>query len=163
MKKCRRCSKPATLHITDIHQGTVQKLHLCESCAGEYLQQPTPPSDELADALEASDEDSGSEEPVDLVCPNCGITYKEFRKQGRLGCPHDYEAFASQLLPLLENIHESTQHVGKFPKRAPHNSQRQYELIKMRTELRSAVEKEDYELAARLRDQIKSLEDSQEA
>jgi protein arginine kinase activator len=93
-----------------------------------------------------------------LVCPNCGITFREFRSQGRLGCPHDYIAFAKELKPLLENIHNETQHTGKFPKRAPHASQLQYKLIKLRSELRSAIDEEEYETAARIRDEIQSLE-----
>lgn len=162
MKKCRRCSKPATLHITEIHEGTVQKIHLCESCAGEYLQNPAQESDDVEALLESVEGEEPDEEVDEAVCPNCGITYREFRKQGRLGCPHDYVAFADQLLPLLENIHESTQHCGKFPKRAPDASQKQYELIKLRNDLRIAVEKEDYEAAARLRDEIRQLEQRQE-
>jgi protein arginine kinase activator len=158
MKKCRRCSKPATLHITDITDGTVQQIHLCENCASEYLQAPIPPIDEeLESILESSLETDPLEVP-DQTCPNCGITYKEFRKQGRLGCPHDYIEFAERLKPLLENIHESTHHRGKFPKRAPDAGQKQYEMIKMRNDLRTAVEQEDYELAARLRDQIREME-----
>lgn len=161
MKKCRRCSKPATLHITEIHDGTVQKIHLCENCASEYLETPDPSMDEEMDAL--LEEAGLGEDQEELTCPNCGITYREFRKQGRLGCPHDYVAFKERLTPLLENIHESTHHAGKFPKRAPDASQKQYELIKMRNDLRIAVEKEDYEEAAKLRDHIRQLEDQQTA
>lgn len=162
MKKCRRCSKPATLHITDLHQGSVQKIHLCENCASEYLQPSAPDPTDTEAMLEAASDELLQEEE-ELTCPNCGITYREFRKQGRLGCPHDYVAFAKKLQPLLENIHESLQHCGKVPRRAPHASQRQYELIKLRNDLRTAVEKEDYETAARLRDEIKQLEETQNA
>mgnify|MGYP000971956790 CR=1 FL=1 len=92
------------------------------------------------------------------VCPSCGITFKEFRAQGRLGCPHDYIAFEDELLPLLENIHGETEHCGKIPKRAPDSSQQQFRLIKLRSELRSAVDEERYEDAARIRDEIKHVE-----
>jgi protein arginine kinase activator len=163
MKKCRRCSKPATLHITDLHQGSVQKIHLCENCAGEYLQPSTPDPTDAEAILQAASDELGQEDEEELACPNCGITYREFRKQGRLGCPHDYVAFAQKLQPLLENIHENLQHCGKVPRRAPDASQRQYELIKLRNDLRTAVEKEDYESAARLRDEIKQLEETQNA
>lgn len=157
--KCSRCAKPATLHITEIRHGAVQALHLCESCAKEYLSSSSlveseEPSDALAAQLEQLDEDIQS----DLSCPNCGITFQEFRQQGRLGCPHDYVAFEDELMPLLENIHGETQHVGKFPKRAPKSSKRQYELIRLRNSLKAAVEEEQYEDAARLRDEIQSLE-----
>lgn len=163
MKKCRRCSKPATLHITELRSGDVQELHLCENCAHEYLNNPhTMDEGNEAEALAAKlsqvAEGEDLEEMDQLVCPNCGITFREFRSQGRLGCPHDYIAFEDELLPLLENIHEETQHTGKFPKRAPDISQRQYELIKLRSQLRTAVDEEAYEDAARLRDQIQTLE-----
>jgi protein arginine kinase activator len=162
MTKCKRCQKTATLHITEIRSGTVQELHLCETCAQQYLNQE---QDETSDSTEeVSQKDSEALEEFDhLVCPNCGITFREFRSQGRLGCPHDYIAFAKELKPLLENIHGETQHNGKFPKRAPHASQLQYRLIKLRSDLRSAVEEEEYERAARIRDEIQSLEKNFEA
>jgi len=155
MKKCERCSKPAVLHITEIRQGNVQARHLCESCAKDYLHQSSSPksSGSLPEGLSEA-----TEEADDLVCPECGITFKEFRAHGRLGCPNDYLVFQSELVPLLENIHNETQHVGKVPKRAPNASQRQYRLVKLRTRLRAAVEEEMYEEAARLRDEIQTLE-----
>ena len=165
MKKCSRCSKPATLHITEIRQGNVQELHLCESCAQDYLSHPeaagaADEAEKLATKLSEMASDQDLEEIDSLVCPNCGITFREFRSTGRLGCPHDYTAFRRELMPLLENIHNELQHVGKVPKRAPGASQRQYQLIKMRNELRAAIDDEAYERAARLRDEIQVLETS---
>lgn len=160
MKKCSRCNKPATLHITELRQGTVQALHLCEACAQEYLNNATIDETEPESVLQkfGEYEDDDSDALEELVCPSCGITFREFRRQGRLGCPHDYVAFEEELLPLLENIHGETQHVGKFPKRAPDASKRQYELIRLRNELKAAVEDEAYETAARLRDEIQAME-----
>ena len=162
MRKCSRCSKSATLHITEIQKGVVQELHLCESCAHDYLSAPQGNSlsdvESLAEKIAEAAGEQELEELDHLVCPNCGITFREFRSQGRLGCPHDYIAFNRELMPLLENIHGETQHAGKFPKRAPDASQRQYRLIKMRNELRAAVEDEEYERAARIRDEIAALE-----
>ena len=160
MKKCDRCAKPAVYHITEIRDGEAQALHFCEQCAKQHLSHPeadSPPepgSDLSSPALEAEAFDEVDQQ----VCPNCGITFKEFRSQGRLGCPQDYIAFQDELLPLLENIHGETQHVGKTPKRAPHASQKQYRLIKLRNRLKSAVEDEMYEEAARIRDEIQSVE-----
>ena len=161
MKKCRRCSKPATLHITEIRKSEVAEIHLCEVCAKDYLTQadaapgeesPGMEFDKLqedADALDLAD---------DPVCPNCGITFREFRKQGRLGCPHDYVAFDAMLRPLLENIHGETEHVGKRPRRAPDTSHQQHQLIRLRGELKAAIEEENYEAAAALRDEIQAVE-----
>ena len=161
MKKCRRCSKPATLHITELRQGEATEIHLCESCAKDYLSQAeemsTPDSDLQFDQLDESDKPEvyGMD---DRVCPNCGITFREFRSQGRLGCPHDYVAFETDLIPLIENIHGETQHCGKLPRRAPDSSRRQHQLIRLRSDLKLAVEEEDYETAARLRDEIQEVE-----
>lgn len=158
MKKCGRCSKPAVLHITELRNGEVQALHLCEKCAKDYLSQaPSGPQDEspVGGDSEAADE---LDELDQRVCPSCGITFKEFRAQGRLGCPHDYIAFEDELLPLLENIHGETEHCGKIPKRAPDSSQQQFRLIKLRSELRSAIDEERYEDAARIRDEIRQVE-----
>ena len=167
MKKCSRCSKPSTLHITELRDGTVQELHLCESCAKQYLSGAD--SDEVGEEVGSIAEklaDIVSDEDLDelnqLICPNCGISFREFRSQGRLGCPHDYIAFKSELMPLLENIHGETQHTGKFPKCAPDDSRQQYRLIKLRQELRIAVEEEAYEDAARLRDEIQTMDTGQE-
>ncbi|NQV27595.1 MAG: UvrB/UvrC motif-containing protein [Rhodopirellula sp.] len=161
MKKCRRCSKPATLHITELRQGEATEIHLCETCAKDYLSQAeevsTPSADFQFDQLEDGDtpEVSGID---DRVCPSCGITFREFRTQGRLGCPHDYVEFEADLIPLIENIHGETQHCGKLPRRAPDSSRRQHQLIRLRSELKLAIEEEDYETAARLRDEIQEVE-----
>ncbi|MBL8848066.1 MAG: UvrB/UvrC motif-containing protein [Planctomycetaceae bacterium] len=165
MKKCRRCTKPATLHITEIRNGEAQALHLCEGCAKDYLKTVSVGSpNEEAPAFEAggNPDAAGSEAEPDerdtLTCPKCGITFKQFRSQGRLGCPHDYVAFREELLPLIESIHSEVQHVGKVPQRVPGISRRQYDLLKLRADLKSAVQNEKYEEAARLRDQIQQLE-----
>jgi protein arginine kinase activator len=161
MKKCGRCSKPAVLHITEIREGEVQALHLCEACAKEYLStsEAGGAATETATAEPENAGDSGESSEVDQqTCPSCGITFKEFRSQGRLGCPHDYLAFQNELLPLLENIHGETQHVGKVPKRAPQASQHQFKLVRLRSQLKTAVEDELYEEAARLRDEIQKIE-----
>lgn len=168
MKKCSRCSKSATLHITELRDGVVQELHLCETCARDYVGAPDE-SDSMSDSAEdimeevAIDPNRELAEMDDLTCPNCGITFQEFRNQGRLGCPHDYIAFEKELTPLLHSIHgDDIQHCGKFPRQAPQSSQQQFQLIKLRNALRAAIEEESYEEAASLRDQISELEQSQE-
>ncbi len=159
--KCGRCSKPAVLHITELRQGEVQALHLCETCAKDYLSHAQPSKSGAMPDVDQSSEDAVLDDLELQVCPNCGIAFKEFRTQGRLGCPHDYVVFEEELLPLLENIHGETKHVGKIPKRSPQSSQLQFQLIKLRNELRSSVEEERYEDSARIRDSIRKLEESQ--
>lgn len=153
--KCRNCPKVATLHITEILHGQVQEHHLCEDCARPFLEKTASPA--APPGVTASDE-SESEEHEQLVCPGCEMTFKEFRSQGRLGCPHCYTAFQAELMPLLENIHGETRHCGKVPRKAPQDHQAQYQLMKLRNDLRQAVVEESYERAAKLRDQIQELE-----
>lgn len=167
MKKCLRCTKQATLHITELKGGKSVSLHLCETCAQEYLNTvevggiPDEYGETYSTAPSSSSKSDIDEEAVEAgakTCPSCGITFKQFRSQGRLGCPRDYEVFHSELVPLLESIHGETQHVGKFPPKVSENSRRQHELIRLKNELKSAVEEERYEAAAHVRDQIQAIE-----
>lgn len=163
MKKCLQCSKSAVLHITEIRSGEAVAVHLCESCAQDYLGSDDPddlasgPPD-IADKISQLAEEDDLDEMDNTECPNCGIRFNEFRAKGRLSCPQCYEAFGEDLLSLLENIHGATRHTGKFPRRNPGDSQKHYELIKLRNDLRQSVELEDYETAAKLRDRIQAIE-----
>ena len=163
--KCQKCSKPATIHITEIIDGSPMEFHLCEDHARQQLssdEAPSPPTvGAKALAKLAKGAGKGTADIDKQTCSVCGITFREFRSGGRLGCPHDYEAFRSELVPLLENIHGETQHAGKVPKRAPADRQRHVELIQLRQQLRQAVADEDYEQAARIRDRIRELEGAQ--
>lgn len=163
MKKCRRCSKPATLHITEVREGKAVAVHLCETCAREYLETPddsstSSPASDLAAKLEELVNEGSEESLASLSCSTCGITFAEFRESGRFGCPHDYTEFMNELLPLLENIHEDTKHTGKCPGSRRVAAHEQTRMIQLRNLLQDAIECEDYESAARLRDEIASLE-----
>src|SRR5207248_7228653 len=153
--KCQKCPKQATLHITEVlGEDRYEDHHLCEECAHEYLYEPQPKKP----GGEEIDEETASLNQ--RQCPHCGLKFVEFRNSGRLGCPHDYEEFREELVPLLESIHGETRHCGKTPRRLPQNKQTQSELIQLRKQLQQAVNKEAYEEAARLRDRIRKLEES---
>jgi protein arginine kinase activator len=163
--KCQKCAKPATFHITDIvEKGIHREFHFCDEHARQHLAPPDeasePPISELAKKLIVSAPGTLREpSPADKqVCPICQITFLEFKKSGKLGCPYDYEVFRDELMPLLENIHGEPRHSGKVPRRAPRNTQQQTTLIQLRNELKRAVAAEEYETAARLRDKIKGIE-----
>lgn len=157
--KCQRCPKQATLHITEvIADDRFDELHLCEQCAHEYLYEPQPKkSGKAAESMQEEDEEISALNARE--CPHCGMKFVEFRNTGRLGCPHDYEVFGEELTPLLENIHGDNRHCGKTPRRLPQTRQAQSELTKLRRALQTAVSQEAYEEAARLRDQIRVLEE----
>lgn len=158
--KCQKCTKQATLHITEvISEDHFEELHLCEECAQKYMQEPQAHATSSAKmgTIEEGDEAALLNQ---RECPVCGLKFVEFRNTGRLGCPHDYQEFREELLPLLENIHGEVKHCGKSPRRMPLNKQAQSELIQLRKQLHQAVTREAYEEAARLRDRIRQLEES---
>jgi protein arginine kinase activator len=158
--KCQKCSKPATIHITEIVKGNPLEFHLCEDHARQQLtaEEPAQTANEAEKKLAKWAGRKDTSELDKQTCPMCGISFLEFRNAGRLGCPNDYEAFREELIPLLENIHGETQHAGKVPKRVPQDRRQQMELIQLRHALRLAVAAEDYEEAARLRDRIQQAE-----
>lgn len=155
--KCDKCPKGATLHITEVlAEDQFEELHLCEECANKYLYQPQQKGTGKEGLPEIGDEAS---ELNQKQCPECGIKFIEFRNTGRLGCPHDYQEFREELLPLLENIHGETRHCGKTPRQLPQNQQVQSELLQLRKQLTQAVNREAYEEAANLRDRIRRIEE----
>jgi protein arginine kinase activator len=158
--KCQKCSvKAATMHITEVlGEEQFEEHHLCEDCAQKYLYEP-PKKGNGTKASESSDEADELSALKQRQCPICGIKFVEFRNSGRLGCPHDYQEFRDELLPLLENIHGETRHLGKTPRRLPQTKQAQSELIQLRKQLQQAVTREAYEEAAKLRDRIRQLEE----
>ena len=95
---------------------------------------------------------------ADKKCPKCGITLAEFRKRGRLGCPHDYEAFAEELGSLLVKIHGSKEHRGRGPARSKKKMTKLQRIEALRRELDEAIRAEQYETAAGLRDRLKEME-----
>jgi protein arginine kinase activator len=167
--KCNKCAKQATFHITDLTDDDgVLALHLCPDCAQQYLQTDTSEtSDVSAMSNVLSQQISPLKQATDDMreldareCPICGISFYEFRQGGRLGCPHDYIFFNEELEPLLQNVHGETVHVGKQPKRGVRNTESQTELIRLRREMKEAVEQEDYEAASQIRDRIRGVEDA---
>lgn len=167
--KCQKCEKPATFHITELTGGKPVELHLCEDHAREYLTQsgnegasPEGLSQVLAQHMAQQLAVGQTAEELAKLdkkeCPICGITFHDFRKQGRLGCPHDYSAFQTQLEQLILNIHGELEHTGKSPSRTPAQSVQRTQLIRLRREMKEAVELEQYELASQIRDQIRKIE-----
>jgi protein arginine kinase activator len=159
---CQRCSKAqATVHLTDIVPPDAEKRerHLCEQCAAEEgvtVQKPETISTILDGFVKQA---AGVQQVADMTCPECGITFREFRSQGILGCPQDYQVFGKALNSLIERAHNgATHHVGKTPSRLGGAPSVHTRIAILRREMREAVDMEDYERAAQLRDQITELE-----
>jgi protein arginine kinase activator len=148
----------------EIIKGEKIEKHLCEQHAAEegmaVKSIHTPINELLTNFVKIHSEVASDERsPQDLSCEECGLTFSQFRKDTLLGCPGCYKAFESPLSTLLERAHEGgTHHIGKVPRRAGAGEQRQALLMRMRKQLNLAVVGEDYELAARLRDDIRRFE-----
>ena len=164
MLKCDNCNKPATVHLTEIRNGKKIEKHLCEQCAalneGLPVKSHTPINELLTNFVMAHS--GGVTKETGQACEACGITWAEFRQAGLFGCANDYTAFEKDLTPLLQRAHEgATHHVGKVPTRRGGTGvpmKKTVDLAKLRKELQRSVEAEDYERAAKLRDQIKQAE-----
>ena len=160
---CDICGKnPATVHLTEIIDDQMNELHLCEQCANQksmQMEQQFGLSDLLGGL--AGFEKSAKEKDAGVVavkCPNCALTYADFKKLGRLGCSECYVAFRKYLGPLLKKIHGSVLHFGKSPFKVSRPADEGADLQALRNQLQKAIETEAFEEAARLRDEIKEME-----
>jgi protein arginine kinase activator len=185
--KCQKCAKPALVHLTEIispgpdtsKPKKAVEYHLCvdHAVAAGLL---TPLSDAPTTApkithvqpkakasdkaiIPASTSVSIARETTTEIhpaCPDCGMSWAQFKKSGVVGCPNDYEFFSTQLLPLLQRAQEgATQHVGKFPARAvTQETDRTVATHRLQRQLKKALEIEDYKQAAQLRDQLRNME-----
>lgn len=158
---CDACGKKeATVHLTEIINDKITKLHICEECAkakGAEMEEHFGLSDLLAGLS-----DLGSGVETELVgttkCPTCAFTYNDFKKMGRLGCSECYEAFKKQLGPLLKRIHGVGHHVGKVPLTVGKTVKETRTIQDLKMQLEKAIQAEEFEEAARLRDKVRELE-----
>jgi len=157
---CDLCHKHiATVHLTEIINDKIAEMHICQACAKTK-------TEEIKDQLNISDFLGGlavagtaeRKEESSLKCVSCGLTYADFKKKGRLGCGNCYIVFKQMLLPLLKRIHGSTHHVGKSPLHKEERISREANIKELKNRLERAIQLEEYEEAARLRDELKSLE-----
>jgi protein arginine kinase activator len=170
--KCDNCNRQATVHLTEIRSGKKIEKHLCEQCAAQsegmppVMKQGHTPINELLTNFVM--QHAGLQKELSVTCEHCGITWAEFRQSGLFGCERDYDVFEKDLTPLLQRAHEgATHHVGKIPVRGGGGGTTQRpvkkktpDVEKLRKELKRAVEAEDYEKAAKLRDQIRTAEEA---
>ena len=156
---CDVCKQnQATVFLTQIVDGKMQKVNLCESCSKEKgVTDPT--GFALADLLlglgAAQEMERGGSVQK---CPACGFSQADFKKTGRLGCGACYETFGEGLASLLKGMHKGSAHVGKVPARAVRSIERESQMKTLQRDLRKAVAAEDYESAAQIRDHIKQIE-----
>ncbi|MBQ7515183.1 MAG: UvrB/UvrC motif-containing protein [Schwartzia sp.] len=165
---CDDCHKnEAHIHIRQVSpEGSFDK-NLCEQCAAKYggfLGQPGTENLTVHDLLKgifgSLPRPKAEEETAvpGLACPNCGMTYQDFVRSGRIGCGVCYDTFREQMAPLLTRIHGSRTHSGKIPRRSGGVLVTRHEIAVLKEKLEAAVKREEYEKAARYRDEIRALE-----
>jgi len=155
--KCNSCDNPATVHLTQIVNNQIHKVDLCEECAKDKgVADPGgfSMSDMFSGAL-----DSAPGHEKELTCPACGSTHADFRRNGRFGCATCYESFKSILEETLDGMHSGLHHRGKVPQIMLGRLESQVEIERIERSLNDAVAAENYEEAARFRDQLSSLRD----
>lgn len=163
--RCDSCDeRDAEIHLTQIVEGELESVHLCESCAEEQgvsgsskLGGGAPLADFLAEMGKSGAESAPPAPSED--CPYCGTSGSDFRRTGRLGCAQCYVHFEDQLRPLLRRIHGATHHVGKlYLNETTVAEDPRTRLEHLKSQLQRAVELEDFETAAELRDRIHEME-----
>ena len=156
---CDVCqTKEATVFLTQIIEGKMQKVNLCEGCSKEKgVNDPT--GFALADLLLGLGAAQEIEKnPAGIRCPVCGFSQADFKKTGRLGCSACYDTFSEGLSGMLKNMHRGSIHTGKVPAKLAVARRRAQELAGLQAELEKAVHGELFEEAATLRDKIRHLE-----
>jgi protein arginine kinase activator len=158
---CEGCKKKPTIHLTEIIDGKITEMHLCDDCP-KLQEIQSEKQFGIADLLAGLADFGKSVKPADKIeikCKNCGLTYDEFRKFGRFGCSECYTSFKAHLTTLLKKIHGSTHHLGKTPVRTSQTQRDQIEeLHHLKEVLMKTIEAEDFEQAAIIRDQIRNIE-----
>lgn len=163
---CENCHQnSATVHLTQIVNGKVEKHHFCEACAAEKGVNVHGQPMDLGGMLETLKEQlvqmketsAAGRVSAHAACSGCGTVRAAILKTGRMGCDKCYENFAAEMLPVIVSLQRSDQHLGKVPLNAPVRLRNSVELARLRRELDQAVANENYEKAAVLRDQIQAL------
>lgn len=163
---CEECGRPATVHVTAISNGQRQDHHLCENCArekGELEFMPDPQKAleswiaSLAGMVGAMPA-IPSQAPADVVCEHCGLTFREFVQTSQLGCPQCYRSMAAALHPVISHVQGTAPYGGKLPTKVHHAVRREKDIRRLRETLAKHVANEEYEEAARVRDELHTLE-----
>ena len=161
--KCQNCDAEATIHFKEVIDGNLREIHLCENCAAEKGFHLVIEQNKLSIANQfiwmAENLYPESAAKVGSVqCPACGMRYSQFARTGRLGCGSCYTAFAVQMRHILRRVHGATSHKGKGPGQSDESVRHRRSLERLREELNRAIEREEFENAARLRDKIRQME-----
>lgn len=167
--KCDSCQEKATVFFTQVAEGKLKKFVLCETCA-EAKGITDPDGMLMADEILAGGQPGEGNEHLSSLpaidslakCLNCGFTLTDLQKVGRLGCPDCYRTFAGEIARRLPSMHKGQVHAGYMPAGLAQQQALKAQLSDLKADLESAISEEDFEKAAKLRDQLQELESSKE-
>ena len=160
---CQNCEKnEATTHIKRVINGDTAETHLCPDCAahlgyGDFFSGFGLNFGELFGGLLESGLPAAGEVKVKR-CPKCGSSFEDIAREGKLGCAQCYSEFYDRLLPSLQRIHGRIRHNGKMSDSCAEEVKKPNRLEQLREELKAAINEQNFELAAKLRDEIKEME-----
>lgn len=163
---CSRCKKnEANFHITKIINGVKHEEHLCEVCAknntmGLDMDTSSQVSFQniLSGFMDYISNNPNEQLSNQVCCKNCGKKYGEFKNTGMLGCEECYKNFDESIKTIIKRVQQSTTHNGKIPKKYGSELMKKREVLKLKEQLKSAIDMEEYEKAAEIRDVIRELE-----
>lgn len=170
---CERCGdNEASVHLTRIINGKKEEIHLCEECARKSSQLNLDDNNFsfqslLSGILNHSFSNGNSSvfennNSQNLVCQNCGMSYQEFTKRGLFGCEECFNVFEGKLDDLFKRIHGNIRHNGKYPLSFKQKLEAKSEITDLKKEMQTAVEKENFEKAAKIRDKIHAIKKDME-
>lgn len=157
---CNECGKnEATVHVTHIINGKKTERHLCAECAkkSQSILNSSFSIENIFSSMLNNAFNTATYLP-DKKCSTCGMTYDEFRNIGKFGCSNCIDTFKQRIMPVVKSVQGYDVHKGKVPKRAGGNYRLQKDIEKLKDDLKHAVEQEEYERAAQLRDKIRDME-----
>lgn len=164
---CQNCQKrTANVHITQVINNKKAEIYLCERCANEKGQFGFGPAVNISDFLSGfivsgNDDSQLDIEPRSGSCHICGMSFDDFRKTGKMGCNGCYQSYGERLKPILKRLHGNTEHTGKAPAKISNVLTVSKEIDKLKDMLGKAIQSEEYEKAAEIRDRIKEMEGGQ--
>ncbi len=158
---CEKCGKNvATTHIKTSINGVIEAHHLCSHCAKQssYVQSPLS-FEQLLGSFFGDAVKTAPRTDKRKRCDGCGLCFDDIAESGRVGCDKCYDTFFEQLLPSLQRMHGKAYHAGKVPDRIQAEPSAEDKISELKSQLKDAIDSENFEQAAKLRDEIKLLKE----
>ncbi len=159
---CEECQKnQATVAITVSAGDEKTTRNLCNDCL-KKMEHSLASGDLQSFLSSVLSLLSSKQVPQAQSCTGCGLTYHDFEKSGKLGCANCYITFAKELRPMLRRIHGDTHHVGRMPESFLKANEREKQIEILKQKMDDAVAVENFEDAAKYRDELRALINDQE-